>query len=285
LGGLVAAAATPAQAASSDPLPAGPLPPGTPLRVAPLLAYAIPQPREKTSWRSYGGLKTREDVDAEVRRLEQELKTLVAGAEFPIQMAPVQLVGSDAEAAAAAAAETDVLLVFASGGPQHWLEQLAASGKPNILFVRHRSGPVYLWYEIATGDCSARARTVAEPNMTVDDVVVDEYGRRALAGCGRCTDWKNTKGTKCLAIGGLQAYSKPGTEQGPEQAKQRWGMDIIPVTDADLVSGCKKARDDAAVMQEAEQQAPLCSARPTSLSRPSDGSWSRRSWSSACFRT
>jgi len=36
-----------------------------------------------------------------------------------------------------------------ASGAQSWLEKLAASGKHNILFVRHKSGPVYLWYEIA----------------------------------------------------------------------------------------------------------------------------------------
>jgi hypothetical protein len=41
--------------------------------------------------------------------------------------------------------------VFGASGPQQWLEILAAAKKPNILFVRHKSGPVYLELVPKTG--------------------------------------------------------------------------------------------------------------------------------------
>ena len=230
-----------------------PLPLGRPLRMQPLLVYHLDQPREKTSWRSYGGLRTPEDVTRECERLGNELKALRQKAEFPVEVLPLKQVTSLADAQAAAQTSADVLLVFGASGAQNWLETLAASKKPNILFVRHRSGPVYLWYEIAHWRLLRKSEDAkAEPNLDFDDVVVDEYEDvlwrlRALYG------WANARGTKMLAVGGLAAYSRPGQELGPGHAKEVWGYDIVTVPFNEVKQRLEKVRADQAATREAER--------------------------------
>ncbi|HOW72735.1 MAG TPA: sugar isomerase [Phycisphaerae bacterium] len=251
-----------AEAASVSRALRSSLVPGRALRVKPALAYAIPQRQEKTSWRPYGGLKTRADVDQEARRIEQELKTLAAQAEFAVEVLPLTLVGDAGQAAAVTKTECDTILVFGSGGDQGWLETMAASGKPNLLFVRHRSGPVYLWYEIAHWRLLRKSEDAfKEPNLDVDDVVVDDYGEllwrlRALYGL------KNARGTVSVALGGLQAYSKPGQERGPAHVKEVWGYDVKHVPVAQIEGRLRQARADVAVMREVERQADDLLAQP-----------------------
>lgn len=255
LGGVGLLAATPARAAALAPVPGTPLPPGKPLRLKPVLTYALDQPREKTSWRSYGGLRTREDVDREIQRLGEELNALRAKAEFPVDLLPLTTVNSSAEATALAGTDCDAFLVFAASGAQPWLETLAATKKPNILFVRHKSGPVYLWYEIAHWRLLRKSEDVkAEPNLDFDDVVVDDYGDvlwrlRGLYGL------KNTRGTKVLAIGGLAAYSKPGQERGFVHAQEAWGFDIQTVTHDEVAKRLQQVRTDTGAMKEVNRQA------------------------------
>ena len=231
------------------------LPAGKPLRVKPVLTFAIAVRAEKTSWRPYGGLKTRDDVDAEGRRIDGELKALAGRAEFPMEVLPVAIAGSDAEVAAAARSDCDVLVDFASGGPQGWHEALASAGKPCIMFVRHRSGPVYLWYEIAHWRFLRKnVDGFGEPNMDVDDVVVDEGGDllwrlRALYGL------KNARGTRVAAFGGLQAYSGPGQEIGPKYAREAWGYDIRDITAGDLADRVGRIRADAKAAADARREA------------------------------
>ncbi|MBM3884205.1 MAG: hypothetical protein FJ387_31615 [Verrucomicrobia bacterium] len=50
-------------------VPGEPLPFGVRLRVQPVLTYHLDIPRERTSWRGYGGLRSEADVVAEIERL------------------------------------------------------------------------------------------------------------------------------------------------------------------------------------------------------------------------
>lgn len=250
-GGLACLA--PGQAlAEAVAIPGSPLPPGKPLRVQPVLTYHLDQPRERTSWRSYGGLRTQADVEREVRRLEGEIKELAAQAGFPLEFLPLARVNKTEDAKTASQAETDAFLVFGASGSQQWLEMLAATKKPNILFVRHQSGPVYLWYEIAHWRLLRKSEdTQAEPNLDFEDVVVDDFEDvrwrlRGLYGL------KNARGTVMLAIGGLVAYSKPGQELGPGHAQNAWGCRIQKVDYETLKDRLQKARADARVQQAAE---------------------------------
>jgi hypothetical protein len=261
LGGA-AIAAEPVAPAAGEPLPRTALTPGKPLRVLPVLTYAIPGRVEKTSWRPYGGLKSKDDVDAEARRIGGELQALAARAEFPVEFAPVALVGNDAEAVAAVRTDRDAILVYASGGSQGWLEALAASGKPCVMFVRHRSGPVYLWYEIAHYRFLRKSvDAFGEPNMDVDDVVVDDYGDvlwrlRALYGL------VNARGTRVAALGGLQAYSAPAGKNGPKCARETWGYEIADVPTDEIAARIARARADAKAVEDARSRASDLLAQP-----------------------
>ena len=97
--GLKAATLTSDKAVGTRAALAGlPVPKGRTLRVLPVLMYSLEQPREKTSWRSYGGLATESDVVAEIGRIGAELGTLVDDAEFPIELRTLAKVRNENEA-------------------------------------------------------------------------------------------------------------------------------------------------------------------------------------------
>ena len=148
------------------------LPFGKTLRVKPVLSYSIERPQEKTSWRSYGGVQTQAIAKEEAGTIKTELKKLASQAEFPIEVLTVSLVDNDQKADVVAGENFDVLLLYAAGGNQVY--KLAAANKPTIMFVRHKSGYHYLWYEIAHWRFLRRnGDIIEETNMDVDDIVVD----------------------------------------------------------------------------------------------------------------
>lgn len=238
------------------------LPAGKPLRLKPVLVYHIPQRQEKTSWRMYGGSITQSGIEQEAARINKDLEQLAASAEFPIQLQPVSLVTSATDAAAVAGADADVVLLHAHSGAQAWLETIIAGGKPTIVFVRHRTQPFYFWYETAHWWLLRKLTDeIKEPHLGVGDIVVDDYAEvlwrlRALSGL------KNARGTKSIALGGLQAYSTPAAENAPQHVRDVWGYDIQIVEMADLEKRVKAARADAAVTRWAEQQTEQYLAQP-----------------------
>ena len=253
LGSLMPATTSPARAASTKPASSGSsLPLGTALRIKPVLTYQIETRQEKTSWRSYGGLQTKGQVNEEALRIRTELKELATKAEFPIEILPLALVDSDQKADEAADTDCDALLIYAAGGWQVY--KLATSKTPSIMFLRHKSGHHYLWYEIAHWRLLRKnGDTFEEPNMDVDDIVVDKYDGilwrlRALYGL------KNAKGTKMLAIGGLAAYSEPGQKLGPAHAKEVWGYDFKIISEAQFAERLAKARADENIIKNAQRQ-------------------------------
>jgi hypothetical protein len=262
LAGVAGLGAWPVRAVPTGTVAGTPLPFGRPLRVKPLLVYHLDQRREKTSWRGYGGLRSPADVEEEFQRINGDLKNIAAEAGFPLETMPLSKVNSDAQARSGAEAAADVLLVFGASGPQQWIEALAASRKPVILFVRHKSGPVYLWYEIAHWRLLRKSEdALAEPNISVDDVVVDDLGDvvfrlRALYGL------QNVRGTRMLALGGLQAYSRPGQELGPKHAREVWGMELIDYPVGELGKRLEQARADASAQKEAKRLADELLAQP-----------------------
>ena len=228
------------------------LPSGRPLRIKPVLTYQIEKRQQKTSWRSYGGLQTQGNVNEEVRRIRTELKKLASRAEFPIEVLPVAPVDTEQKAAEAAGTDCDVLLVYPAGGWQVY--KLAASKTPNIMFLRHKSGHHYLWYEIAHWRFLRRnGDTFEEPNMDVDDIVVDDY-REVLWRLRALYGLKNARGTKMLAIGGLAAYSEPGQKLGPPHAKEVWNYDFEIISESEFAQQLAKARADRNIMKQVEQQ-------------------------------
>jgi len=245
-----------ASAAMGRPTAAGEaLPKGRAVRVQPVLMYNLEQRQEKTSWRSYGGLSTEADVAAEIGRIKGELEKLVKEAEFPIEALPLVAIRNEEEGKKVAGTDADAIILYAASGWTNIVNAVAASKAPMIMFIRHKSGPFYLWYEIAhwrflrqNGD------TFVEPNADVQDIVIDEYSEllwrlRALYGLA------NAKGTKMLAIGGLLAYSEPAQVNGPVHAKEVWGYQIESITEQQFAERLAKARNDPKLMELAERRA------------------------------
>ena len=81
VGGLMLTTTSQVRAVSSKPFSSGIVfPHGTALRIKPVLTYQIEKRREKTSWRSYGGLQTRAQVNEEARIIKNELQKVVSQA-------------------------------------------------------------------------------------------------------------------------------------------------------------------------------------------------------------
>ncbi|UCD51540.1 MAG: hypothetical protein JSW27_02695 [Phycisphaerales bacterium] len=263
VGGLGVAVSSQGQAAGpASAGPGEPLPKGRALRVQPALMYHLEQRQERTSWRSYGGLCTEQDVTAEIGRIKDELTKLTGDAEFPLEMLPLTRIHNEEEAKTVAATDADVIVLYAASGWTNLVNAVAAGAAPMIMFIRHQSGPFYLWYEIAhwrflrqNGD------TPAVTGADTEDIVVDDYGQmlwrlRALYGLA------NAKGTKMLAIGGLVAYSEPAQTNGPAVAKELWGYEIESITEAQFAQRLEKARADTSLVRRAEQQAAALLATP-----------------------
>jgi len=241
-------------AALRKPIPGMDLRIGTSLRVKPVLVYQLYKRREATSWRPWGGLHNNNDVDREAKKIADELKNLSSSADFPMEILPLSRVSSNADAAATADSDCDVILVYAASGERRWLETLAASKKSNVMFLRHKSGPVYLWYEIAHPRFLRKTTDeYKEPTMDVWDIVVDDYGEvlwrlRAIYGL------KNTLGTRIVAIGDAGGWGQGG-KSAPDTARKIWKLDIKPVTYKQLEPMIKKTRGDKEAVEQARRQA------------------------------
>ncbi len=230
-------------------------PQGKPLIVQPVLTYDTPQRQDRTSWRSYGGIHTDDAATAEALRIQEELQQLVASAGFPVELRPIVLAKDEtAIAGLSAASDADVLMPYAAGGAVEWFWKLASCGKPNLMFLRHKSGPYYLYHEIAHWRVLRHHEdTMAEPRLDVRDIVVDDYDEvlwrlRALYGL------KNAKGTKVLAIGSLAAYSAPAQKHGPRVAQDLWGYTIEVLPREEFARRLETAKADAGFMKDAEAE-------------------------------
>jgi len=231
----------------------GPMP-RQPLKVQPVLSYGIPKRREATSWRSWGGIQTEQDAAAEKGRINAELAKLKAKADFPLEILPLAGVTKAQDAAAAAQADCDTMLVYAAGGGGDLLEKLITPRKSNLMFLRHDPGPTYLWYEIVHP--RFLRKTVDEYDQTgmdVNDVVVDKpeellWRMRALHGL------KNTLGKKIVAIGGAGGWGAGG-QKAPEISRNLWKLDIVDCSYKDLEPRLKAAKQNPDLVKRCEAAA------------------------------
>lgn len=233
-----------------------------PLKVKPVLVYETPQRRPQTSWRSWGGIATEQDAREEVSRIRGELAALVERAEFPLEVLPVAPVRRAADIDAARdIAGADVLLVYAAGGWLDIFDALGRTGKDRIFFCRHKSGPVYLWYEIISPRyLRQHTDRLAVEGVDEDDVVIDSQDEilwrlRALAGL------RNTVGTKVLAVGGPDAWAQPAGVV-PKLVADIWKFDIVTVSYDELGGLIRQARADAAAVRRARGRADAYLAQP-----------------------
>jgi hypothetical protein len=261
-GGFASAIAATAGAAETVKRAAGEAgpPKGATLRVHPVLTYEIPRRQDRNSWRNYGAIDTMEKVNEEAGRIGRELAALAAQAEFPLEFLPVSLASNAAETEKALGTAADALLIFAAGGWQ--IYPLAAAKTPKVVFIRHKSGPYYLWHEIAHWRLlRGNGDTFTRHDIGLDDIVVDKYDEvlwrlRALYGL------KNAKGTRMLAIGGLAAYSEPGQENGPRHARELWDYGFEIVSEADFARRLEARRKDPEAVKAAEKRTTELLAHP-----------------------
>ena len=248
-------AAAPAALAQQAPREEGPVArERRPLRVQPVLVYQIYKRRPQTSWRPWGGLFTEAEVNEEKARIQGELAAIDCAGPCPIEFLPLRTVSSAEEAKVRGQGDHDALLLYAATGPASWLESLTATNRWTVIFVRHRSGPVYEWYEIVSP--RFLRKTVdewGENHISTADVVVDRADElmmrlRALAGV------KHTMGRKIVCIGGASGWGRGGRES-PRLAREIWNMELVNYTYDDLRARMIAAKTDSALAKSARLRA------------------------------
>ena len=231
---------------------------GKPLRIQPVLMYSTSRKREATSWKSWGGVQTEQAASEEADRISQELKSLSADADFSLQILPLAKVKSVEEAARVRSNDHDVIMVYPARGSAKVLQACISGEGDAVIFVRHRSGPIYYWYEalsvgyLSTGDEEPeQGGSPGSRRASVYDVVGDDYQEvlwrlRALYGV------KNFVGARIVALGGAWGKYSP---QAVEYAREKHKIEIIEVSYDDLAQRMQSAMADRALVSTAEKWA------------------------------
>jgi hypothetical protein len=225
------------------------------LVVKPILTYEIPNRRAQTSWRSWGGLQTEKDAGQELIKIQDELKTLKLQADFPVEFLPLASVRkkqdldsiNDLQAA-------DLYIVYAAGGGMDIFDSLNKTGRNMIIFCRHKSGPVYLWYEIISPRyLRQHTDKLAVSGVDENDIVIDSQEEilwRLRALCGL----KNTLNSKIIAIGGPGAWAQP-KDVVPNLVREKFKFDIQTLSYDELGKLIGEAKADKTVISGARSRA------------------------------
>ncbi len=213
-----------------------------------------------TSWRNWGGIQSEEDIRAEESRIGRELEQLTGGATFPVDFLPLAKVRRSEELAPHHddIQKADVVLFYAGGdgggnlmANVNLIDQM---GKRVILFVRHKSGPLYYWYEGAMARLlHQHTDQLATKSIGYEDVVVDsmdEVRWRLRALCGL----RNTVGSRIVAIGGPGGWAQPAGSV-PKVASDVCHLDIQTLAYDDLAKLIAAARADQGAVARARQRA------------------------------
>jgi len=243
-----------ASAAESTPASQPAITPAKELIVQPVLTYALHERKKQRSWRPWGGLMNVSDVDAEAKRIDKELRQLVTSSGLAIKLLPVAKVSRPEEATQAKKTACDVMLIYASGGWRQTLEALIDPQRPTLFFLRHRSGPISLWYEILHPHLFRKATDqYGQPGVDVQDVVVDEYADlqwrlRALLALRR------TLGKRIVAIGGPGGWGE-GRKLAPQISREKWKLDIRDFSYDELGKRITKIKQDKPAVAQAVREA------------------------------
>lgn len=210
-----------------------------PLKVKPVLIYNLFEKIEASTWREWGGLRTQADADNETDRIEKELKMHLSNTDVQLDILPLERVNSDESALKVAETPFDVLLIYAAGSAgdriykQNRMDLLINTGKPVVMFLRHKSGPVYLWYEIVHPKLlRGESDNYVNKNLKIEDIVVDNYNEvlmRLRALCGL----KATADTKLVAVNGLGGWSVVREVIEPV-VKNTWHMEVLTVSNDEV---------------------------------------------------
>ena len=226
-----------------------------PLVVKPILVYDTPQYKFQTSWRSWGGIQTEQDATEETGRITEELNKLKSQADFPVTFLPVSGIQSPNEVDSTGdLVSADVFLVYAAGGWTNIFDALHKMNKDMIFFCRHKSGPVYLWYEIISPRyLRQHTDKLSVTGVDEDDVIIDNQDEilwRLRALCGLY----NTLNTRIIAIGGPGAWAQP---EGvvPRLIEEKFKFKIYSFSYDDLGSLIRETRADKSAVRRAEKRA------------------------------
>ena len=220
-----------------------------PLKVQPVFHCNVDDRKEATSWRYSGAIHSEAEIRDEEAVIRRELAELAASVDFPMEILPLATVRDAEQAAAVIKRDYDAMLIYGARRDAAVVEVLAAKDKWNLMFVRHRSGPLYYMYVGVhahvlrkTGD------EFAAKGLDLSDVVVDDYAElrwrlRALAGL------KNTLGKRVVVIGAPSGWSAV-VSGAPERAESTWKMDLRVVSYEEVEERIKKAQANTILVND-----------------------------------
>ena len=230
--------------------------PRKPLIVKPILVHDLPVRREKTSWRNWGDIQTKEAADEEVVRISAELAVLKARADYPVEFLDVSAVTDiNLMKEHPDIAKCDTILLYGAGFK---IKGFHDFGKDVILFLRWKNGPVYLqWETFSPHFLRQYTDTATMQGMSHADVVTENIGEldwRFRALCGL----KNTMGSKIVTIGGAGAWgswSGVPLKEVMEKVKNVWKIELHDVSYDELGNLIAEAKADKKLMARAQQRA------------------------------
>jgi len=225
------------------------------LVVKPILIYSTPEYKYQRSWRAWGGIQTEQDADEEISRIKGELSKLQSEADFPHQFLPVTGIRRSGDVDGVSdLASADVFLIYAAGGGMDIFDKLHEMKKEIIFFCRHKSGPVYLWYEIISPRyLRQHTDKLALTGIDEQDVVIDSQDEilwRLRSLCGL----HNTLNTGIIAIGGPGAWAQPRGVV-PGLVEEKFGFRIHTVSYDELGDLIREARADKDIVSRSAKRA------------------------------
>jgi len=223
---------------------------GKRLKVQPILMYRIPERKPATSWKSWGAVQTEQAASEEADRITRELTVLSAEAGFGIEILPIAKVKTPEEASQVHNKDYDVVIVYPATGSGETLRACFSpkKDKDTLVFLRHRSGPIYYWYEALSVKYLKTDDNKSEPNgasnhggLYIHDVVVDDrqellWRLRALYGIN------NFVGTRIVALGGAWGKYSP---DAPQVAREKYKVEIIEIPYEEVAPRIRSARNDS----------------------------------------
>jgi hypothetical protein len=226
--------------------------PRIPLSVKPILVHDLPERREQTSWRNWGGIHSKEVAQEEAGRINTELAILKTRADYPVEFLDISTVTSMNQMKDHPdMAKCDTILLYGAGYDVNGVQDF---GKDVLFFQRWRSGPVYLQYEIVSPRfLRQHTDAVVVPGIQHSDIVTDsteELNWRFRALCGL----KNTMGSKIVTIGGAGAWSQRGNVV-QDLVKKIWKFEYHDVNYDELGKLIDDAQKDRNMMARVKQRA------------------------------
>ncbi|MFB0552887.1 MAG: sugar isomerase [Phycisphaerae bacterium] len=224
------------------------------LKVQPVFNCEIYQRKPLTSWRWTGAIQNEQELREEEQRIRRDLRQMASSADFSLEINPLVTVRNVEQAAAVTKNDYDVLIMYAARRTPKVLEALASPDKWNLMFVRHRSGPLYYMYIGAHTHFLRKTRDeFGQSGMDVHDIVVDNHAEllwrlRAFYGL------KNILGKRIVAVGGAGAWGAGG-RGAPDRARQTWKLDIVPVSYSELGERIKKAWQNEVLVNHCQKKA------------------------------